>query len=308
MNSAVLLQRSKRFPVEPLVDIFLGFWQGGFYESRRLPELDERLNALPVDAASRRKTELPAGTFLIILLGAGAIAFVFRKKNLDHFLVVVGIRHPVGGPNHRANEPDEEIFMTAGPVAPGRAETARVMRDVVFRFGKYFEAALLDLLIAQPHHRADSFAALDGFCSSVAVAESLERVVPVQFEPVLFENRDHDNSEARRRRIHCESFAANVFISPDAGIHGESLFNTLAAAEKNDEVVRLRVGSLTLGPGNHIVGVIEDEVVTPADQVAEQGRRVGYGIDFDADVFVFEESFFLCCEDHCVFVEESDSE
>ena len=86
----------------------------------------------------------------------------------------------------------------------------------------------------------------------------------------------------------------------------ELLVDSLAAAEKNDEIVFLRIFALAFGPGDDVVGVVKNQIVSAADQIAQQGRRVGHRVDFGSNVLLFEKAFAFGGDDRRVAIEQTD--
>jgi len=126
----------------------------------------------------------------------------------------------------------------------------------------------LDFVLRQAHHRARGFAAAHGVGPRRRIAERFERVIAIPFQAVLFQNVNTDNGIAGGRRIHGEDFAFEAGIVVDPRRDDQFLIDALAAAEEDDEIVFLRILALALGPGDHVVGVVEDKVVRAADQIA----------------------------------------
>ena len=103
---------------------------------------------------------------------------------------------------------------------------------------------------------------------------------------MLFHDVNADDGVTGRRRIDGEHFALEIFIVSDSRRHHEFLIDALAAAQKDDEIIFLRVFALAFRPGNDVIRVIENEIVFAADQIAQKRRRVGDRIDLDAQILL----------------------
>ncbi len=147
--------------------------------------------------------------------------------------------------------------MGVGPFTPGGAETARILFDVIFGLGEDFEAALFDFLVGHAHHRAGGIATAHGIGAGDGVAERCHGVVTLPFQTVLFQYRHGDHGVTGGDRIGCQNFAFEILIVVDARRDDEFLVDALTAAEKNHEIVFLRIFALALGPGDDVVGVIQ---------------------------------------------------
>jgi hypothetical protein len=73
---------------------------------------------------------------------------------------------------------------------------------------------------------------------------------------VLFHDVHADDGITGGRRVDRENLALEIAVIMDTGGDNQLLVDFLAAAEKNDEVVFLRVFSLTFGPGDDVVGIV----------------------------------------------------
>src|SRR5262249_5035900 len=134
-------------------------------------------------------------------------------------------------------------------------------------------------------------AATHGVRSRGGVAEGFKRVVFVQLQTVLFENIDADDGIAGGGRIYGKDLSLEISVVIDARGHDQLLVDAAAPSQKNDEVIFLRIFALSFGPGDDVVGIVEDEVVFAADEVAQQSRGVGNGIDLNADFFFLQKAF-----------------
>src|SRR5215475_13769590 len=150
----LLVNTRQRLLVKTVINIFLGFRHRWFHQTGDLAQLDYRLDAFHVDLAACREAESKTEAFGIHSFGSGFVVAIFRKKDSDHFLLMLRIRYPIGGPNHGADETHEQALILIGPLAPRRAEPSRVLLNVVFGLGEDFEAALLNLVVGEAHHGA----------------------------------------------------------------------------------------------------------------------------------------------------------
>ena len=179
------------------------------------------------------------------------------------------------------------------------------MLDVVLRLGEHFEAALLDFLVGHAHHRAGGVAPAHGIGPRGGVAERLHLIVSLPLEAMLFQDSHGNNRVAGGDRVGRQKLSFEVSIVIDPGGDNELLIDALAAAEKNNEIVFLRVFALAFRPGNDIVRIVEDEIVVAADQITQQGRRIGDGTDFHAKVFLLEKIFAFRGDDRRIAIEQS---
>ena len=147
-----------------------------------------------------------------------------------------------------------------GPLAPRRAESPRVVLDVVFGFGEDFETALVNLVVGKAHHGARRLAAAHSVGSRGGVAEGFERVVFVQLQTVLFENVDADDGVAGGGRVHGKDFPFEIGVVIDPWGHDQLLVDAAASSQEDYEVIFLGIFSLPFGPGDDVIGVVEDDV------------------------------------------------
>src|SRR5262245_54752785 len=153
-QSSSAINGRQRLLVKTVIDVFLGFRHRWFHQTGDLAQLDHGLNAFHVDLAAWRKAESRAQAFDIHSFGSGFVVAILGEKDSYNFLLILRIRYPIGGPNHRADETHEQLVILIGPVAPRRAEPPRVVLDVVFGLGEDFEAAFLNLIVGEAHHGA----------------------------------------------------------------------------------------------------------------------------------------------------------
>src|SRR4029077_17062627 len=107
------------------------------------------------------------------------------------------------------------------------------------------------------------------------IAEGFERVVLVRLQTVLFENADADNGASGGGRVHRKDFPLEIAVVINAGSHNEFLVHSPAPSQENYEIILLRVFPLTFLPGDDVVGIIQDEIVLAADEIAQESRGVG---------------------------------
>ena len=100
-------------------------------------------------------------------------------------------------------------------------------------------------------------------------------------------------------------FPFEIAVVVDPWGHDQLLVNAAASSKKNYKIIFLGIFSLPLGPGDDVVGVVEDEIVFAADEIAQQRRGVGDDIDLNPDIFLLKKAFCFGRDDRGVLVERS---